>query len=95
MLKSILYIALSSIIIFTILAPPVLSLLDIEVVAITMQEEKKEKEEKEMEEKTILFHKFSEIASIYNNEDNESTFYREDLSDHTSKIVLPPPEFRA
>jgi len=95
MLKSVLHIALSSILIFTILAPPILSLLDIEVTAITMQEEKKEKEEKELEEKTILFHGFSAITSIHNCQNNVSTSYREDLSDCTSKIVLPPPEFRA
>lgn len=95
MLKSVIHIALSSLLIFTILAPPVLSLLEIEVVSFTMQEEKKEKKEKELEEKTIFFNGMSKIMTSNNDhETNLVTFYKAGLPDYTSKIILPPPELR-
>lgn len=95
MLKSILHIALSSLLIFTILAPPVLSLLEIEVISITMQEEKKEKKEKELEEKTIFYNgTLKMMTSIDNQGVNLFTFYNAGLHDYTSKIILPPPELR-
>lgn len=95
MLKSIIYIFLSTILIFSILAPSVINLLtetESYVLIEKTDEEKTEKSEKEIEEKIIQL-SFSDINSSNSLNKNASVFYYiENNSNHYSKIVLPPPE---
>ena len=86
---------LSSVLIFSILAPSVINLLtETESFAFvdTTEEEKSEKLEKEIEEKIIQF-SYSDINSLESLIKNTSFYYYiENNSNHYSKIVLPPPE---
>jgi peptidoglycan hydrolase CwlO-like protein len=92
MLKSFVYIMLSSVLIFSILAPSVVNLLtetDTYIYNDTTEKEKSEKSEKDIEEKIIQL-SYSLNALI-----KQSSFYYyyiENNSNHYSKIVLPPPE---
>ena len=92
MLKSFVYILLSSVLIFSILAPSVVNLLtetDTYIHNDTTEKEKSEKSEKDIEEKIIQL-SYSLNALI-----KQSSFYYyhiENNSNHYSKIVLPPPE---
>ena len=92
MLKSFVYIMLSSVLIFSILAPSVVNLLtetDTYIYNDTTEKEKSEKAEKDIEEKIIQL-SYSLNALI-----KQSSFYYyyiENNSNHYSKIVLTPPE---
>lgn len=96
MLKSIVYVILSSILIFSILAPSVINLLtetESYVFVEKTDEEKTEKLEKDIEEK-ILQNSFSDIDSLLSENLNTTFFYYiENNSNHYSKIVIPPPEY--
>ncbi len=95
MLKSFVFIMLSSVLIFSILAPSVINLLtETESFAFvdTTEEEKSEKLEKEIEEKIIQL-SYADINSFQSLIKNSSFYYYiENNSNHYSKIVLPPPE---
>lgn len=96
MLKSTVYILLSSILIFSILAPSVLNLLsetESFVLLDTTEEEKSEKTEKTEKEEKILQYSFSDIDSLLSEKVNSSVFhYLETHTNHFSKVILPPPE---
>ena len=94
MLKSFVYIMLSSVLIFSILAPLVINLLtetDTYVYIETTEKEKSEKSEKDIEEKIIQL-SYSDIDSLNALINKSSFYYIENNSNHYSKIVLPPPE---
>ncbi len=96
MLKSIVYVILSSILIFSILAPSVINLLtetESYVFVEKTDEEKTEKLEKDIEEK-ILQNSFSDIDSLLSENLITTVFYYiENNSNHYSRIVIPPPDY--
>ena len=81
--------------IFSILAPSVISILtetESFVFLETSEEEKTEKIEKEIEEK-ILQNSLPILNKSLSLKENKLVFYcLEDHTDHYSKVILPPPE---
>ena len=100
MLKSFVYIMLSSVLIFSILAPSVVNLLtetDTYIYNDTTEKEKSEKSEKDIEEKIIqlsysLNALIKQSSFYFDFWDKAYYYYIENNSNHYSKIVLPPPE---
>lgn len=79
-----------------ILAPPVFTLLELELQSVLINEEKKEIEENELEEKTIYIDGLAGFISLnYNKVSISNSNYKEELSNHTADIFLPPPEFKS
>jgi hypothetical protein len=86
---------LSSVLIFSILAPPIINLLSETESFVYIEktdEEKTEKIEKDIEEKIIQFSNSNLKLSNSLNKNNSVFYYIENISNHYSKIVLPPPE---
>ena len=86
---------LSSVLIFSILAPSVISILtetESFVFLDTSEEEKTEKIEKEIEEKILQYSStiLNESVSLF--ETNTVFYCLEDHTYHYSKVILPPPE---
>lgn len=95
MIKSFVYIILSSVLIFSILAPSVISILtetESFVFLETSEEEKTEKIEKDIEEKILQYSSPTLNASVSLFEANTVFYCLEDHTDHYSKVILPPPE---
>ena len=85
---------LSSVLIFSILAPSVISIFtetESFVFLDTSEEEKTEKIEKDIEEK-ILQYSSPTLNTSVSIKENKIVFYcLEDHTDHYSKIIIPPP----
>ena len=95
MLKSFIYITLATVLIFSILAPSVFSLCsetDAIVLLDTTEEEKSEKVEKELEEKILNLYTSDNKSTISHKKRTMIQFYLEFNTDHTLKVLLPPPE---
>ena len=95
MLKSIIYIILSTVFIFSILAPSVINLYsnaDTIVLLDTTEEEKSEKTEKDIEEKIINFYNLNDKSTSFFKKRTAQLIYLESNIDHTLKVLLPPPE---
>jgi len=94
-LKSFIYITLATVLIFSILAPSVFSLCsetDAIVLLDTTEEEKSEKVEKELEEKILNLYTSDNKSTISLKKRSTIQFYLEFNTDHTLKVLLPPPE---
>jgi hypothetical protein len=83
--------------VFTMLAPAVCSLLDVELTSIVMkdfaEEETQKKGENESLEKDVFVHYLDELESYtFNQMKLHFGFYAENVSTVISEIVLPPPE---
>ena len=95
MFKSFIYITLSAVLVFSILAPSVINLC-LETDAIVLfdtTDEKTEKVEKNLEDKILNFYSQLNLASaIFNNEANFQR-YLDFNTDYTLSVLLPPPEF--
>ena len=95
MLKSFIYITLATVLIFSILAPSVFSLCsetDAIVLLDTTEEEKSEKVEKELEEKILNLYTSDNKSTISLKKRSTIQFYLKFNTDHTLKVLLPPPE---
>ena len=98
MFRPIIHISLTSLLIFSILAPSFIELVsDIEIVQISdiNDKEKKEKLEKDKEEKTIQYSELEENLDFSNKNNNRNFYY---LKKHTNvlfDVLSPPPETTA
>ena len=83
--------------VFTMLAPAVCSLLDVELTSVVMkdfaEEETQKKGETENSEKNVFVHYLNDIESYtFDQMSLHFGFYSENDSSLNSEIVLPPPE---
>ncbi len=95
MFRSILYISLTSLLIFSILAPPFIELIsDIEIVEIadTNDKEKKEKNQKDKEEKIIQYSELEENLDFSNKNNNKNFYYLKKHTNMLFEVISPPPE---
>ena len=98
MFRPIIHISLTTLLIFSILAPSFVELIsDIEIVQISdiNDKEKKEKLEKDKEEKTIQYSELEENLDFSNKNNNRNFYY---LKKHTNvlfDVLSPPPETTA
>tara|TARA_B100000902_G_scaffold266370_1_gene252464 strand:- start:421 stop:717 length:297 start_codon:yes stop_codon:yes gene_type:complete len=95
MFRSILYISLTSLLIFSILAPPFIELIsDIEIVEIadTNDKEKKEKNQKDKEEKIIQYSELEENLDFSNKNNNKNFYYLRKHTNMLFEVISPPPE---
>ncbi|MGY8932591.1 MAG: hypothetical protein ACKVIM_00315 [Flavobacteriales bacterium] len=95
MLKSIIYIILSTVFIFSILAPSVINLYsnaDTIVLLDSSEKEKSEKTEKELEEKILNLYTFNNKSTLSLKKRATFQFHIEINTDHTLKVLLPPPK---
>ncbi len=94
-LKSFIYIILSTVLIFSILAPSVINLCsETEAIVLleTSEEEKSEKAEKELEEKVLNLYSLNKKLSFYLKKKAANPFYLDSNTDHTLKVLVPPPK---
>ncbi len=97
MAKPIIFVALISLWLFAVLAPPVIALMDSSSKTLVMgslnEEEHQEQGKKEIDEKDILLHKaFSFLSSLPGEKAITCNFCVVGYPDHTKEIYLPPPE---
>ncbi len=86
---------LSTVLIFSILAPSVFSLCaetDAIVLLDASEKEKSEKAEKELEEKVLNLYTLNNKSTFTFKKRTTNSFYLESNTDHTLKVLLPPPE---
>ena len=86
---------LATVLIFSILAPSVFSLCsetDAIVLLDASEEKKSEKAEKELEEKVLNLYASNEKSTFPLKKRTTNPFYLESNTDHTLKVLLPPPE---
>ena len=95
MFRSIIHISLTSLLIFSILAPPFIELIsDIEIVEIadTNDKEKKEKNQKDKEEKIIQYSELEENLDFLNKNKNIDFYYLRKHTNMLFDVLSPPPE---
>ncbi len=86
---------LSSVLIFSILAPSVINLCsetDAIVLLETSEEEKSEKAEKELEEKVLNLNTLNKKLSFSHKKKAANSFYLDSNTDHTLNVLVPPPK---
>ncbi|MEE9361735.1 MAG: hypothetical protein V3U92_03980 [Cellulophaga sp.] len=98
MKKSILHIVLSIALVFSILAPALICLVDKNADSITLidlnEEENPKKGEKDIEEKNfVLSMSFDSQCTVKTVKKKLFNYYQEDYSIYSLVIFLPPPEF--
>lgn len=95
MLKSFIYILLSTVLIISILAPSVINLCsetDAIVLLENSEEKKSEKAEKDIEEKVLNFYTLHKKLSFSLKKKAAISFYLDSKTDHTLKVMVPPPK---
>ena len=97
MFKSFALIALSTTLIFSMLAPAIFNVFDIAIESVvlvdTSEEESQKTSEKEVAEKDIVIHNFYKVELyLFAENDIQHIGYLENASTPSSKILLPPPE---
>lgn len=97
MIKSIIHIFLSTLLITAILAPSVVTLIDIDCKSLSLMElsddESKKENKKEFSEKNVFFHILENgISPLLSLKTSTNPFYLEKRYTHIQDIFLPPPK---
>lgn len=86
---------LSAVLIFSILAPSVINLCsetDAIILVENSEEEKSEKTEKNLDEKVLNLYTLHKKLSFSLKKNATNQFYLDSETDHTLKVLVPPPK---
>ena len=95
MFRSIIHISLTSLLIFSILAPSFIELVsDIDIVEIadTNDKENQQKLKKDKEEKIIQYSELEENLDFSNKNNNKNFYYLRKHTNMLFEVISPPPE---